>query len=101
MTKAKRKTTNGANHICQSVWLLFAGIAISKKNGAFCGNRTHDLLLRREPLYPTELRKRPDSPKNLPAAAGEPPRRSGSALGGKVDFPETSPPSFRRLTPYS
>ncbi|MBE6362642.1 MAG: hypothetical protein E7054_03205 [Lentisphaerae bacterium] len=29
-------------------------------------------------------------PKNLPAAAGEPPRRSGFALGGKVDFPEAS-----------
>ena len=67
-----------------------------KKNGAFCGNRTHDLLLRREPLYPTELRKRPYSPKNLPsgfvllrrdkAAAGEPPRHSCFALGGFSRF---------------
>ena len=30
------------------------------------------------------------SPKNLPAAAREPPCRSGFALGGKVDFPEAS-----------
>ena len=46
MTKAKRKTTNGANHICRSVWLLFAGIAISKKMALSAGidkerNPTH------------------------------------------------------------
>ena len=27
MTKAKRKTADGANHICRSMQLLFAGIA--------------------------------------------------------------------------
>ena len=28
-----------------------------QKNGALYAIRTHDLLLRREPLYPTELRE--------------------------------------------
>ena len=28
------------------------------KNGGGSGDRTHDLLFRREPLYPTELRHR-------------------------------------------
>ena len=31
---------------------------LSSKNGGGSGDRTHDLLFRREPLYPTELRHR-------------------------------------------
>ena len=46
--------------VCQSQDLLFTGlftiIEKGKKNGTPGGIRTHDLLLRRQTLYPAELR---------------------------------------------
>ncbi|MEY4918689.1 MAG: hypothetical protein RL616_2602 [Verrucomicrobiota bacterium] len=73
-----------------------------KEAGASGGNRTHDNLLRRQMLYPTELRTQPRQirPMPLSAQASRPATvRPARAVFPPVSTPEASAPAADRLNP--